>query len=126
MANTGDASMVGHGTDSASVASEQAACPAPPVPWQIWVVVVLLALEGIGNLFSIPDQPAALFWLLGKCLFITGLLKRWIWVYGLFLAVCVLHVIYFLPVLPIASLMNLILIGLAVSARKFYFTAALQ
>jgi hypothetical protein len=119
-----DASLLGQGTGSVSAVSDQAIRPAPPVPWQIWVVIVLLALEGIGNLFSIPEQPAALFWLLGKCLFITGLLKRWIWVYGLFLAFCVLHVIYFLPIQPIASLMNLILIGLAVSARKFYFTAA--
>jgi hypothetical protein len=94
--------------------------PARPVPWQIWIVVLLLGLEGIGNLFLIPEQPAALFWLLGKVLFITGLLKRWLWVYGIFLAICVIHVVYFLSINPIASVMNLLLILLAASARSFY------
>jgi hypothetical protein len=83
-------------------------------------VVVVLGLEGIGNLFSIPGQPAALFWLLAKCLFIVGLLKRWIWVYCLFLAIAVIHVVYFLPISLVASLMNLILVVLAASARRFY------
>ena len=29
------------------------------VPWQIWVVVVMLGLEGVGNLLLIPQVPAA-------------------------------------------------------------------
>ena len=44
------------------------------VPWQIWVVIALLVIEGVGNLLYIPKQPMALLWLGAKCLFILGLL----------------------------------------------------
>jgi hypothetical protein len=91
------------------------------VPWQIWVVVVLLALEGIGNLQSIPQQPRALFWLGAKCLFIIGLLKRWRWVFCLFVIICIIHVLFFLTQAPIAVLMNLALVALVLSAYRFYF-----
>jgi len=47
------------------------------VPWQTWVVVIMLGLEGIGDLFTIPTTLIAASWLLAKCLFIVGLLKRW-------------------------------------------------
>ena len=48
--------------------------PERGVPWQIWIVVLLLVLEGVGSVLSIPHQPAALYWVVAKCLFVTGLL----------------------------------------------------
>jgi hypothetical protein len=91
------------------------------VPWQIWVVVALLALEGIGNLSYIPKQPMALVWLGAKCLFIFGLLKRWRWVFCLLVIIGVIHVLYFLLQAPLAALINLALVVLVLSAYRFYF-----
>jgi hypothetical protein len=96
------------------------------VPPPIWIVVALLALEGIGNLFSIPDNLAAAYWLAAKCLFIVGLIRGWLVVYVLFLAVAILHVAYFLPLNFVASLLNLVMLCLAASARKFYIDSALR
>lgn len=91
------------------------------VPWQIWVVTALLALEGIGNLFAIPRQPQAAGWLLAKVLFITGLLLGWRSVFVLNLIVAGIHVVYFASAsIPIA-LMNLVLMVLVGSAYRFYF-----
>ena len=84
-------------------------------------MVVLLAPEGVSNLFLIPDQPIAFYWLSGKILFITGLLKAWKWVFVLFLAVALQHVIVFLGINVMGSAMNLILVGLTISARRYYF-----
>lgn len=91
------------------------------VPWQIWVVVALLALEGVGNFLYIPKQPMALFWLGAKCLFIIGFLKRWRWVFCLFVIIGVIHVLSFLLQAPIAALINLALVVLVLSAYRFYF-----
>ena len=93
-----------------------------PVPWQIWVVVVLLGAEGVSNLFQAFDHPVALFWFSAKVLFITGLLKAWKWVFVLFLVVALQHVIAFLGINVMGSAMNLILVGLAISARRYYFS----
>jgi len=123
MANLSDASGWQEVAGHRESISDQEVSRAPRVPWQIWIVVVMLALEGVGNLLMTPDQPAALYWLLAKCLFITGLLKRWVWVYCLFLAIALIHVVAFLPISPIASLLNLVLILLAGSARGFYVSA---
>ena len=91
------------------------------IPWQIWVVVALLALEGVGNLLYIPQQPMALIWLGWKSLFILGLLKRWRWVFCLFVIFGVIHVLYFLLQAPIVALMNLALVVLALCSYRFYF-----
>jgi len=91
------------------------------VPWQIWVVVALLALEGIGNLLYIQKQPMALLWLGAKCFFIFGLLKRWRWVFCLFVIIGVMHVLSFLLQAPIAALINLAMVVLVLSAYRFYF-----
>ena len=80
----------------------------------------MLALEGVGNAFAIPEQPVALYWLAAKCLLIVGLLRGWVIVYGLFLAIALIHVVYFLPIQPIVSLLNFLMVCLAASARKFY------
>jgi hypothetical protein len=101
----------------AEVASRRA------VPWQIWVVVLMLAVEGVlGNLPLMFHAPIAAVWLAAKCLFITGLLRRWRWVYVLFLVVAAIHVLVFSMVGPIVALLNLVLIILAASAGKFYFS----
>ena len=87
------------------------------IPWQIWIVVVLLGLEGIGNLFNLE-----ILWLAAKVLFITGLLKQWKWVYLVFVAIGVLHVIYFAEAgALVLSLINLILIILALWVFRHYF-----
>ena len=93
-----------------------------PVPWQIWVVIVLLALEGVSNFFQAFDHPIALYWLSAKILFITGLLKAWKWVYVLFLVVALHHAIVFLSINIMGTAMNLLLAGLAISARRYYFS----
>ncbi len=93
------------------------------VPWQIWVVVTLLALEGVGNLLYIPKQPMALIWLGAKCLFIFGLLKRWRWVFCLFVVIGVIHVLFFLLQAPVAALINLAMVVLVLSSFRFYFSS---
>jgi hypothetical protein len=93
------------------------------VPWQIWVVVALLALEGVGNLLYISQQPMALIWFGAKCLFIFGLLKRWRWVFGLFVIIGIIHVLSFLLQAPIAALINLVMVVLVLSSFRFYFSS---
>jgi hypothetical protein len=103
--------------------SYASATPRRGVPWQIWVVVVLLAWEGLGNVLSIPRVPAAAIWVAAKCLFIIGLIKRWKWVFVLFLIVAGIHVLAFGMDAPFAALLNLVLVVLAGSARRYYFQA---
>lgn len=91
------------------------------VPWQIWVVVALLALEGLGNLLSLPKQPQALIWLAAKVLFITGLLLRWRAVFVLFLVVSAVHVVYFARPVPAAAILNFLLLALVLSTYRNYF-----
>ena len=91
------------------------------VPWQIWVVVALLGLEGIGNLLIIPQQPQALIWLGAKCIFILGLLKGWKWIFCLFVLICGIHVLYFMLQAPLAALLNLVMIAFAFCSFRFYF-----
>jgi len=90
-------------------------------PWQIWIVVALLAAEGIGNLLNTPRQPMAAMWLAAKILFITGLLLRWRPVFVLVLIVSVIHVIYFSLTVPLVGLLNQALLILVASAYRFYF-----
>jgi hypothetical protein len=91
------------------------------VPWQIWVVVALLVLEGVGNLLIIPQQPMALIWLGAKCLLILGLLKRWRWVFCLFVVIGGIHVLFFLMQAPLVALINLVAVVLALCSFRFYF-----
>jgi nicotinamide riboside transporter PnuC len=91
------------------------------VPWQIWVVVVLLSLEGIGDLLQIPLRPVAAFWLAAKVFFIIGLLRKWKWVYVIFVIVAVLHVVIFaMAGVFLASLINSVLILLVLFAFCSY------
>jgi len=91
------------------------------LPWQVWVVIAMLALEGLGNLIAIPKQPQALFWLAAKVLFIAGLLRRWRTVYILTMVFAGAHVVHFASPSPVAALLNLILIVLLAYVYRFYF-----
>ena len=94
--------------------------PGFAMPWQIWPVISLLGLEGLGNLLSIPDHPISAWWLACKCVFITGLMKGWNIVYAITLAVAAIHIVYFLGA-PIVAMMNFILVVLLASAFRSYF-----
>lgn len=97
------------------------------VPWQIWVVIVLLGLEGIGNLFAIPDNPAAIVWILAKVIFIWGLLKGWKWVFVAFQVIAGVHVLYFTGAgIWMGSLMNAVLMILCFTALRYYFPVKVQ
>lgn len=92
------------------------------IPWQIWVVVTVLSLEGLlSNLPSIPANPVAATWFAAKCLFVAGLLNGWRWVFCLNLLVGILHVLAFSTVAPIVALVNLALVLLVASSLRFYF-----
>ena len=92
------------------------------VPWQIWVVVVILAAEGLlSNLPAILKTPIAAFWLLAKCVLILGLLKRWRWVFILCLVLGAIHTLYFSIPAPVVALINLVLVLLVASSLRFYF-----
>ena len=91
------------------------------VPWQIWIVVAVLVLEGVGNLLIIPQQPMALIWLAAKCVFILGLLKGWRWAFCLFVVVGIIHVVFFMLQAPVAALLNLAIVALALVSFRFYF-----
>ena len=94
------------------------------VPWQLWVVIGMLALEGVGNLIAIPSQPVAAGWLAAKCLFIAGFVKGWRPVFVLFLIVAGLHVLAFLPISPFVSLLNLVMILLVASTLRYFFPSS--
>jgi len=91
------------------------------VPWQIWIVVAVLALEGAGNLLIIPQQPVALIWLGAKCVFILGLLKGWRWAFCLFVVVGIAHILFFMLQAPVVALLNLAIVAVALSSFRFYF-----
>jgi hypothetical protein len=91
------------------------------VPWQIWIVVAVLGLEGVGNLLIIPQQPMALIWLGAKCVFILGLLKGWRWAFCLFVVVGIVHVVFFMLEAPVVALLNIAIVALALTSFRFYF-----
>ena len=87
------------------------------IPWQIWVVVALLGLEGMGNLLD-----GHLGWFGAKVLFTAGLLLRWKWVYILFLVIASYHVYVFVGIgmFGVATI-NLALIILVLWVFRYYF-----
>ena len=96
--------------------------PWSEVPWQIWVIVAALALEGLGNLQMASTEPKAIQWFLAKCLFILGLLNGWRPVFWLDLAIGAIHVVGFLPTAPIVAMINLALLVLLLSSYSFFFS----
>ena len=93
------------------------------IPWQLWVVIVLFAVEGVGNLLAIPAMPIAALWLATKLLFITGLIRRWRIVFVLFLAVAALHVFAFANAAPFVAFLNLLMLILVASQLRRFFPA---
>jgi hypothetical protein len=91
------------------------------VPWQLWVVIGMLSLEGIGNLLAIPNHPEAAGWLAAKCLFITGFVRGWRPTFVLFQIVAGMHVLAFLSFAPMVSLLNLVLMLLVASTLRYFF-----
>lgn len=105
----------------ASPGSSPDACVPSDVPWQIWAVVGLLALEGVGNLLSILQDPRNAIWFAAKCLFVVGLLRRWRFVFVLVLLLGSVHVLAFAVQAPLIALLNLAVVVLVASTRRFYF-----
>ncbi len=91
------------------------------VPWQIYLVSVVLALEGLGNLVMIPKHPIAAFWLLGKCFFITGLILGWRPVFVLYAIIGTIHVFSFASVAPFTASLNLALVIMVFSSFRYFF-----
>jgi hypothetical protein len=101
--------------------------PLKNVPWQIWIVVLLLSVEGIlGNLPAIPSHPIAATWFAWKCLFIVGLIRRWRWVFVLYLVFGAIHVIGFSVINPFVATVNLFLMILVASTFHCYFPRAID
>ena len=113
------------GSDSTQPAPPTAPAGSPPtlhrVPWQVWVVVALLALECLSNLFDITSQPLALLWVAAKALMITGLLRRWRAIYIMALLVIGVHIVYFTLLSPVAAILNQAMMVLLLFARRHYF-----
>lgn len=94
------------------------------MPWQLWVVSVLLAIEGIlGNLPLIPSHPIAAVWFLWKCLFITGFALRWRPVFVIYLLEGAIHTIGFASSAPSVALINLVMMILVASSVSHFFPA---
>ncbi|WP_153556479.1 hypothetical protein [Roseimaritima sediminicola] len=91
------------------------------VPWQLWVVIALLAAEGIGNSLIMFGNPVAAIWLAAKVLFIMGLIRRWRIVFVLFAIVAALHVLAFASSAPFISFLNLLILVLAISQYRRFF-----
>ncbi len=108
--------------NATSVESENHAKSLKEVPWQVWVAVAILGVEGIlNNLPAIPQMPIAAVWLAAKCFFILGLLKGWKLVFVLSLIFGSIHVLAFSVHAPIIALLNLVLLLLIASTIRFYF-----
>jgi hypothetical protein len=91
------------------------------VPWQIWIVIVMLSLEGLGNLVDIPAMPISAFWLACKILFVLGFVRRWRVVYVLFCILAGLHVLAFAAEAPFVAFLNLVILVLALTQYRLYF-----
>lgn len=95
--------------------------PFKSIPWQLWVIIAILAYAGIGDFLIMFDQPQAMLWFVYKVVTIIGLIKGWKWVFVLFLIFGGIHVVFFALTSPVVSLINLVLVILAWTARKYFF-----
>lgn len=95
------------------------------VPWQIWVVILLLAIEGIGDLMlALNGTLAAGFWLAAKFFFVLGLVYRSKLVFVIFLIVAALHIFAFSLQSPFIAFLNLVLVLLVASTLGQFFPSA--
>lgn len=98
------------------------------VPKRLWILALLLALEGMGNLMAVISQGftatgmAAFGWLSFKLLAVCGIFLRWkpVFIYSLF--IMLFHVAAFGQVAPVVAGLNLLLFLLLASAYRYYFT----
>lgn len=92
------------------------------VPWQMWVVIAMLSVEGLGNLLIIPSLPIAAYWLICKIFFVVGFVRRWRVAFVLFCIVAALHVFYFADIAPFCAFLNLVILVLALTQFRLYFS----
>ena len=91
------------------------------LPWQLWIVIALLAAEGMGNFFNMFGNPVEAIWLAAKVVFILGLIRRWRIVFVFFAIVSALHVLAFATVAPFVSFLNLLILCLTISQYRWFF-----
>ncbi len=113
--------MIGNSTTSARNPSLKFQLHARAIPWQIWVVVLMLGLEGIGDLIDIPSNLIAAQWLTTKVVLIIGLVRAWRWAYVVTMVLACLHVLTFATISPVAALLNLAIVILVASTRRRFF-----
>jgi hypothetical protein len=109
-----------------ATSSHPTAAPRPnswsAVPWQLWVVILMLAIEGVGDLMLALDHNlAAASWLAAKIFFTLGFLYRWKLVYVVFLIIGALHVFGFSTQAPFIAFLNLVLVLLVASTLRYFF-----
>lgn len=92
-----------------------------PVPWQLWVVIAVLVMNGIGNAMQISARPIAAAWLAANALFVFGLIRRWRLIYVLFVLVSASFMIWIAPSDPFSGLMALVLLLLVASQYRWFF-----
>jgi len=94
------------------------------IPWQVWLVALLLAFAAVHNLTHVPS-PKIFIYVAFKCGFIVGLLKGVRWVYVLLVVGYALTTIVLLILSPISTAvmtgLYLLKIGLLLSSHRFYF-----
>ena len=106
-----------------SVTPVDQSSPVTRMPWQLWVVSTLLAIEGLlSNLPMMFTYPVAAIWLAAKVLFIVGFVCRWRAVYILNLIIGGLHVLAFATAAPFVAFLNLVMVVLVASTYKYFFS----
>ena len=108
------------------LSTQQEAASSQPIyqerlPWQLWAVIALLSLEGVGNLLSIPALPISAFWLVCKIVFVWGFIARSRVVFVLFCFVALLHVLAFAAPAPFVAFLNLFMVILVVFQYRVFF-----
>jgi serine/threonine protein kinase/predicted esterase len=91
------------------------------VPWQIWIVAVLLLANACRVAPFVPDDSMATIWFATSCLFVVGLVARWRWVFVLFLLEFAVLSFGIGMEDPFAALPTLAMVVLTASAWRFYF-----
>ena len=95
------------------------------IPWQIWIVVIILGFEAIGNILMIPEYPQAIVWLAAKIVIVTGLFCRWKAVFFIFLFLALLHTIVFAANQYLGvAFTNFLLFVLTVTIWNWFFKKA--
>ncbi len=91
------------------------------VPWQIWIVAVLLVANARRVAPFVPDDSMATIWFATSCLFVVGLAAGWRWAFVLFLLEFTVLSFGYGMADPFAALPTLAMVVLTASAWRFYF-----